>query len=77
MNYENKGRKFEGKIVKLGDGLVGVDIAGRLGYLEVPIRMVMSENSLEVGNKVSLKMSYLEVIDKEKEKSHVLKLNKF
>lgn len=60
MVYEDKINYYEGIITEVHDGSISVDIAGRLGNFKVPLRMVISEKKLEVGQKVAFKMSFIE-----------------
>ncbi|QEH61399.1 hypothetical protein SCHIN_v1c02010 [Spiroplasma chinense] len=55
-------RLFEGIITEVTDVSVSVDLAGRMGMMRVPLRMVITDKKLEVGQKVSINMSYIEVI---------------
>ncbi|MBR0374218.1 MAG: hypothetical protein IJH91_06805 [Mogibacterium sp.] len=60
MKYGDKLLKMEGVIVEVHDGSIAVDLKGRLGYLRVPLRMVISDYDLKVGQTVSWKMSFIE-----------------
>lgn len=51
---------MEGVIVGLKDGSVDMDLMGRIGFLSVPKRMVISEYPLEIGQKVAFNMSFVE-----------------
>jgi len=60
MKYGDKLLKMEGVIVEVHDGSIAVDLKGRLGYLRVPKRMVISDYDLKVGQTVSWRMSFIE-----------------
>lgn len=62
MSYIDKINYYEGIITEVHDGSISLDILGRLGHLTVPLRMVISDNKLEVGQKVAFKMSFIEQI---------------
>lgn len=62
MDYLDKINYYEGIITEVHDGSIAVDISGRLGSFKVPKRMVISDNNLEVGQKVAFKMSFIEQI---------------
>lgn len=59
MDYLDKINYYEGVITEVHDGAISVDILGRLGNFKVPMRMVISDNKLEVGQKVAFKMSFI------------------
>ena len=60
MKYGDRIIKMEGVIVELRDEIVAIDLKGRLGYLEVPMRMLITEYPLKVGQEVSWDMSFVE-----------------
>lgn len=60
MKYGDKIIKMEGIIVEVHDEGIGVDLMGRLGYLLVPMRMVISDTELKVGQRVAWNMSFIE-----------------
>lgn len=60
MKYGDKLIRMEGVIVAVKDGAIDVDLMGRLGFISVPKRMVISEDELKVGQTVAWNMSFLE-----------------
>ena len=60
MKYGDKIIRMEGVIVAVKDGAIDVDLMGRLGFISVPKRMVISDYELEVGQVVAWNMSFLE-----------------
>ena len=60
MKYGDRIIKMEGVIVELRDEIVAIDLKGRLGYLEVPVRMMIAEYPLKVGQEVFWDMSFVE-----------------
>lgn len=60
MKYGDKLIRMEGVIVAVRDGAIDVDLMGRLGFISVPKRMVISEDELKVGQTVAWNMSFLE-----------------
>ena len=60
MKYGDRIIKMEGVIVELRDEIVAIDLKGRLGYLEVPMRMMIAEYPLKVGQEVFWDMSFVE-----------------
>ncbi|MBQ6621343.1 MAG: hypothetical protein IJH75_00725 [Mogibacterium sp.] len=60
MKYGDKIIRMEGIIVEVHDGSIAVDLKGRLGYLRVPKRMVISDYDLKVGQTVAWNMSFIE-----------------
>ena len=51
---------MEGVIVAVRDGAIDVDLMGRLGFISVPKRMVISDSELKVGQTVAWNMSFIE-----------------
>ena len=60
MKYGDKIIKMEGVIVELCDGCIAIDLKGRLGYLKAPMRMIINEHPLKVGQEVAWDMSFVE-----------------
>ena len=46
MKYGDKIIYMEGVIVEIHDGCVGIDLKGRLGYLKIPMRMLITDYPL-------------------------------
>jgi len=62
LKYISTERYVEGVIVELKSGAVGIDLKGRMGYLRVPIRMLITDYELELGMEVGFMMSFPEVL---------------
>lgn len=60
MKYGDKIIYMEGVIVEVMDGAVGIDLKGRLGYLKIPMRMLISDYPIKVGQEVGFNMSFIE-----------------
>ncbi|MBP1743484.1 MAG: hypothetical protein H6Q58_462 [Firmicutes bacterium] len=71
LKYGDKIIEMQGVIVELHDGCVAVDFKGRLGYLKVPMRMLISDYPLKVGQEVGLRMSFVEVLSEEVNEKYV------
>ena len=67
MKYGDRIIKMEGVIVELRDEIVAIDLKGRLGYLEIPKRMMIAEYPLMVGQEVLWDMSFVEQLGKQQE----------
>ena len=65
MKYGDKIIYMEGVIVEVHDGCVGIDLKGRLGFLKVPMRMLISDYELKVGQEVGWNMSFPEQLGPE------------
>lgn len=65
MKYGNKIIYMEGVITDVQDGAVEIDFKGRLGHIKVPMRMLITDYPLKVGQEVGLNMSFLEVLGPE------------
>ena len=60
MKYGDKIIYMEGVIVEVTDGAVGSDLKGRLGYLKIPMRMLITDYEIKVGQEVGFQMSFIE-----------------
>lgn len=65
LKYASTERVWEGIIVGHTDASVTIDIKGRLGQLKIPLRMLISQGEVKVGQEVAFLMSYPEVLDAE------------
>ena len=53
---------YEGIVVEVTGGSATIDIKGRLGQIKLPLRMIISDRPLKVGQTVGFFMSYPEVV---------------
>lgn len=67
MKYGDKLIKMEGEIVEIEGGAFTMDLRGRLGTFKVPLRMLISEESPQLGDRVAFNMSFPEILEKEEE----------
>jgi len=74
MKYGDKIIRMEGVIVEVQDGAVGIDLKGRLGYLKVPMRMLITDHPLKVGQEVAWNMSFVEQMGPEVNEKYVSNL---
>lgn len=65
LKYISTERYVEGVIVEVKDGAVAIDLKGRLGYLKIPMRMLITDYEPQVGLEVGFLMSYPEVLGPE------------
>ena len=65
MKYGDKIIYMEGIIVDFDDCSVSIDFKGRLGFLKVPKRMLITDYPLEIGLEVAMNMSFVEVLSDE------------
>lgn len=65
MKYTDKIIYMEGVITDVQDGAVEIDFKGRLGHIKIPMRMLITDYPLKVGQEVGLNMSFLEVLGPE------------
>lgn len=75
MKYGDKIIKMEGVIVEVHDGCVGIDLKGRLGFLKVPMRMMITDYPLKVGQEVAWNMSFIEQLGPEVNDKYVSNLD--
>ncbi len=76
MKYIDEVRYLEGIIVEISDGDVEIDFKGRMGFLKIPMRMLITDYPLEVGQEVGLNMSYVEVLSPVPNDKYVSNLDK-
>ncbi|EPY2273460.1 CBO2463/CBO2479 domain-containing protein [Clostridium sporogenes] len=74
LKYGDKILEMQGVIVDVSDGAVAIDFKGRLGYLKVPRRMIISDYELKVGQEIGLNMSFAEVLSDEINEKYVSNL---
>lgn len=74
LKYGDKILYMEGVIVEVHDGCVGVDLKGRLGYLKVPMRMLISDYEIKVGQEVGFNMSFVEQLGDEINEKYISNL---
>ena len=60
LKYSDKLIYMEGVIVEVHDGAVGIDLKGRLGFLNITMRMLISAHEIKVGQEVGFNMSFIE-----------------
>lgn len=63
LRFASSETYVEGIIVQVTDGGVTIDLKGRLGQLKVPLRMIITDTALEVGQEVGFLLSYPEVLE--------------
>lgn len=76
LEYGDKLILMEGVIVEIKDGAVAIDLKGRLGYLKVPMRMLISNCELKLGQEVGFMMSYPEVLNDGDNEHYISNLQK-
>ncbi|EJO5348217.1 hypothetical protein NRP93_002333 [Clostridium botulinum] len=74
LKYGDKILEMQGVVVDVSDGAVAIDFKGRLGYLKVPRRMLISDYEVKVGQEVGLNMSFIEVLSDEINEKYVSNL---
>ncbi len=65
LKYTSTERYVEGVIVEIKDGLIAIDLKGRIGHLRIPKRMLITDYELKLGQEVGFLMSYPEVLSDE------------
>ena len=77
IKYGDKIIYMEGVIVEIHDGCVGIDLKGRLGYLKIPMRMLITDYPLKVGQEVGWNMSFVEQLGPEANDKYVSNLDTY
>ena len=76
MKYGDKIIYMEGIIVDFDDCSVSIDFKGRLGFLKVPKRMLITDYPLEIGLEVAMNMSFVEVLSDEVNEKYLSNIKK-
>lgn len=76
MKYGDRIIEMRGIIVEIEDGAVGMDLKGRLGFFKVPMRMLITDYALKVGQEVAFMMSFPEVISGEVDEKYLKNIEK-
>ncbi len=71
MKYGDKIIYMEGVIVEVTDGAVGIDLKGRLGYMKIPMRMLITDYEIKVGQEVGFQMSFIEQLGPDVNESYI------
>ena len=75
LKYASTERVFEGVIVDHNDASVTIDIKGRLGQFKIPLRMLISQHEVKIGQEVAFLLSYPEVLSPEPNEHYVSAIN--
>lgn len=54
---------FQGKIIKVTDGSIVIELKSRLGELKIPKRMLICKSNPKIGQDVGFMMTYPEVLE--------------
>lgn len=68
---------MEGVIVEIHDGCVGIDLKGRLGFLKIPMRMLITDYEIKVGQEVGWNMSFIEQLGEEVNEKYISNLETY
>lgn len=60
LKYGDKIIYMEGIIVEVHDGCVAINLKGRLGYIKIPVRMLITDYEIKVGQEIAFNMSFIE-----------------
>lgn len=71
MKYGDKIIEMQGIIVEIHDGCVGIDLKGRLGFMKIPVRMLITDYPLKIGQEVGFRMSFVEVLSEEPNEKYI------
>lgn len=74
--YTDKIIYMEGIIVEVYDGAVGIDLKGRLGFLKIPMRMLISDYEIKVGQEVGFNMSFIEQLSPDVNEKYISNIQK-
>lgn len=71
MKYIENVRYMEGVIIDFDECSVSIDFKGRMGFLKIPKRLLITDYDLKIGQEIGLNMSYLEVISGEVNEKYI------
>lgn len=71
MKYSDKIIEMYGIIIEVHDGSVSIDLKGRLGFMKIPMRILITDYPLQVGQEVGFKMSFIEVLAEKPNEKYV------
>ena len=74
--YTDKIIYMEGIIVEVHDGAVGIDLKGRLGFLKIPMRMLISDYEIKVGQEVGFNMRFIEQLSPDVNEKYISNIQK-
>lgn len=74
LQYGDKIIEMRGIVTEVHDGMVAMDLKGRLGTLRIPRRMLISDYEVKVGQEVGFKMSFVEVTSEEVDEKYINKI---
>ena len=77
MKYGDKMIYMEGVIIEIHDGCVGVDLKGRLGFLKIPMRMLITDYEIKIGQEVGWNMSFIEQLGPEVNEKYISNLETY
>lgn len=75
MKYGDKLIYMEGIITKVSDGGVEIDLKGRLGRLQIPMRMLITDYPLRIGQEVGFNMSFIEQLSAVPNEAYIESIN--
>ena len=76
MKYIDNVRYGEGIITEIDDCSVSIDLKGRMGFVKVPRRLLITDYEVKVGQEVGFNMSYFEVISGDINEKYVSNIEK-
>lgn len=65
MKVELKPVLLKGELIRVSERDVKIELKGRMGIIILPLRSVITDKKLEVGQEVELYLSYAQVIQEE------------
>ncbi len=76
LKYIHTAKVYHGIIVGIKGGSVDIDLKARLGRLSIPMRMLISENKIQLGQEVAFYLSYPEVVSEEIDEKYLENINR-
>lgn len=76
LKFKDKQILMEGIVIEKNDCAVTVDLKDGIGHFKVPMRMLISDNHVELGQTVGFMMSYPEVLNDGDNEHYISNLQK-
>ncbi len=71
LKYISTERMYEGILTEINDVGVTIELKGRLGQLKIPLRLLITDYELKLGQTVGFLMTYPELIDPVPDENYV------
>lgn len=71
MKYQDSFMQMGGVITEVAGGAVAIDLKGRLGFMKIPLRMLVTDYELKLGQEVIFTMTMPEVVSEKPNEKYI------